>query len=65
MAELLVAAIPFGTEDLAAVFHGVQLLAVNFLLLLSIIHYPLLPTQNNSKDGGLTLALKGMVRVAP
>lgn len=58
MAELLVAAIPFGTEDLAVVFHGVQLLAVNFLLLLSVIHYPPLPTRNNSKDDRLTPALK-------
>lgn len=43
MAELLVAAIPFGTEDLAVVFHGVQLLAE---LSAAAQHYSLSPTTN-------------------
>ena len=47
MAELLVAVIPFGMEDLLFILHGAQLLASNFLLLLlNVVHCPALQTQN-------------------
>lgn len=47
MAELAVAVIPFGMEDLLFILRGAQLLVSNFLLpLVSVAQYPALQTQS-------------------